>query len=157
MDHPGATTNWVMASGSLDHRIVDGTGLHLYDSGSRTPPASYDYSFWAAGTYSVVDSGTGSTMTLKVPTLVTPRSGSISTTFTITWASEGPGSHQVFDVQIRRPGSTQWTDWKTGYLQTGASFTPDSGTGIYSFRSRLRNTQTGAATGYSAAVSIKVS
>jgi len=96
-------------------------------------------------------------MTLQVPTLADPKTGSISTKFTITWASQSPGSHQVFDVQIRRPGSTQWSDWKTNYLQTGASFTPDSGTGIYSFRARLRNTQTGAATGYSAAVSIKVS
>jgi len=141
----------------MTHDIKDGTGLDLYDSGSRTPPASYSYSFWAAGTYPVADGVTGSTMTLQVPTLADPKTGSISTKFTITWASQKPGSHEVFDVQIRRPGSTQWTDWKTNYLQTGASFTPDAGTGIYSFRSRLRNTQTGAATGYSAAVSIKVS
>ena len=157
VSHPGAHVSFTMPSGVTPHRIVDGTGLDLYDSGLRDPPASFSYPFFSAGTYRVVDQGTGSTMTLKVPVEAFPRSGSVSTTFRLTWATHRSHGDRVFDVQILRPGSTDWADWKTGQVKGGSSFLPDSGPGTYSFRARLRSTGSGAATNYSSPVTILVS
>jgi hypothetical protein len=154
--NPGAKVGWTIPSGASTHRIVDGTGLGLYDSGLKDPPASFLASLLASGTYAVVDQGTGSTMTLKVPAEAFPRTGSVSTTFRITWATHKVRADRVFDVQIRRPGSTTWEDWETGVRGAGDRFVPDGGPGTYSFRARLRNTRTGAAADYSPAVSIRV-
>ena len=40
-----------------------------------------------------------------------PTSGSLTTVFTITWASGAPPSGYKFDVQIKRPGDTDFSDW----------------------------------------------
>jgi len=154
---PRSTTTWTMAEGSVSHDITDGSGLHLFDSGQRDPPASYAHAFWAAGTYPVIDQGTGSTMTVRVSPRARPRTGSISTTFHINWAMHRSYGNRVFDVQILRPGSTQWQDWNTGGQSGKGVFTPDAGPGTYSFRARLRDISTGDATGYSPLVSIIVS
>jgi hypothetical protein len=154
--HPGGTVGWSMAFGTSTHRIVDGTGLALYDSGLKAPPASFLATLFASGTYTVVDQGTGSTMTLKVPAEAFPHTGSVSTAFRITWATHKVRTDRVFDVQIRRPGSTTWEDWETGVRGAGDRFAPDGGPGIYSFRARLRSIRTGAAADYSPPVSIQV-
>jgi hypothetical protein len=107
----------------------------------------------AAGTYGYQDVTNGSAGTVSV----TPTSGSTSTTFTITWAAATLNiTNYVFDVQIKRPGSSSFADWKTGVSTLKASFTPDSGTGTYSFRARVRNALTSDAIAYSAAKSISV-
>ena len=82
--------------------------------------------------------------------------GTTATTFTVTWAAATPPTGYVFDVQIRRPGAA-FVGWKTGVTSRTASFTPDAGTGTYSFRARLRNIANGATSNYSGAKSISVS
>jgi hypothetical protein len=92
-----------------------------------------------------------------VPLLVSPASGSTSTAFTVTWASAPPPAGYAQDIQVEYPGTTTWVNWRTAQAGTSAPFTPDHGTGTYSFRARLRNTNNGKASSYSAAAPISVS
>jgi hypothetical protein len=86
-----------------------------------------------------------------------PPSGGPGTQFTIAWASAAPPPGFVFDVQIRRPGSGSWVDWKNGVTTTSAMFVPDGGAGTYSFRAKLRKTSNGSSSNWSPGVSIQVS
>ncbi|HLW18245.1 MAG TPA: hypothetical protein VKV69_12900 [Actinomycetota bacterium] len=70
-----------------------------------------------------------------VAPIVTPTSGSASTRFHLTWANvtDAPPGY-VWDVQVRRPGSATFVDWKRSLKEFGADFVPDAGSGVYSFR-----------------------
>jgi hypothetical protein len=61
----------------------------------------------------------------------------------------------AFDVQVKRPGSSQWSDWMTGQTASQGTFTPDVA-GTYTFRGRTRSLSNGAATGWSAATKLTV-
>jgi Bacitracin resistance protein BacA len=78
------------------------------------------------------------------------------TTFTVTWAASVPVGYD-FDVQIKRPGSNKFVDWKPDTVAKSGTFVPDAGAGTYQFRSRIEKGATGPASGYSAAVKITVS
>jgi plastocyanin len=146
----GATVAWSFSSANTaTHSVTDNSGMGLYDSGLRLPGSSYTFIFVGAGTYSVIDMGNSSKGSVKVPLTLNPLTGHTSTTFTVTWASASPPAGYVFDVQIRRPGSSTYEDWKTNQTATSATFLPDSGTGRYYFQGRLRNTANGQASGYS--------
>lgn len=151
------TVRWTN-DGASPHTVTDNSGMGLYDSGSLAPGEQFSFEFFAAGRYSyrstVGDRMTGS---VSIPMTISPTSGDTTTTFDVTWASTSPPEGYVFDVQIRRPGSTSWAYWRHGQTVTGGSFLPDSGTGTYSFRSRLRRVSNGRSTAYSAPVSITVS
>jgi hypothetical protein len=60
-------------------------------------------------------------------------------------------------VQLRRPGSTVFVNWRTGQTARSATFVPDAGVGTYTFRARLRKPAVGRASGYSPNRSITVS
>ena len=93
---------------------------------------------------------------ISVPLVVSPTGGTTNTTFTITWASAPPTGGRVFDVEIKRPSPASYAKWLPGTTETSASFTPDAGPGTYRFRSRLRDTTTGAKSGYSPGAAITV-
>jgi plastocyanin len=151
----GSTTTWTFPSTNLStHRVRDAQKLGLFDSGLRSAGTSYTFTFSAAGTYSAGDTVSADRMQLTVKPTATPASGGVTTEFTITWAT-GPVAGFLFDVQIRRPGSS-WADWKTGVTALTSTFTPDAGTGQYSFRARIRNATSGKASQYSPAVTITV-
>jgi hypothetical protein len=156
VDRPGATVSWSILGGAETHRIVDATGLRLYDSGLKEAPASFLYSLFASGTYEVLDQGTGSSMKVKVPMDVAPRQGGVGTRFKVTWGSHRTRGDRVYDVQVMRPGSPGFEDWRTGVHRAGSEFVPDAGPGVYVFRSRLRNADTGMASGYSPTFAISV-
>jgi hypothetical protein len=63
----------------------------------------------------------------------------------------------LYDVQIKRPGATAFVDWMPSQTSTGATFTPDAGTGTYQFKARLRKLSNGKASKYSPSASISVS
>jgi hypothetical protein len=155
LQEPGLTADWSMPSGSTTHQLVDGSGLGLFDSGPKTPPASFAYSFFAAGTYRVVDQGTGRRMTVTVFPRASPKTGTQTTTFQITWASIRAGGSLTFDVEIRRPGTPDYARWGSG-SRPRAAFHADAGPGVYSFRARVRDIASGARTGYSPPVFILV-
>jgi plastocyanin len=153
----GADVAWtVPEADSTSHTVTDASGMELFDSGELEPGSSYTFGFVAAGTYPILDAATASRYTLSVPATAVPGSGGLSTKFTITWSAGAPAPGFVFDIQIRRPGETTFTDWLTDQQMPSATFVPDSGTGTYAFRGRLRNQDNGRASQYSPRVSISV-
>lgn len=157
IDH-GRTVAWSFpGSNAQTHTATDNSGLGLFDSGARGPGTSFTFAYIAAGSYAVTDETTAANATIKVRPLAAPPSGGVGTQFTVTWSSQTAPPGYVFDTQIKRPGSSNWVNWKTGRTGTKATFTPDAGTGKYSFRSRMRAPASGATSGWSPAAAIQVS
>jgi virginiamycin B lyase len=174
----GDTVSW-LALNPTRNAVNDPSGMGLFGSALRAAPFSidstYSFSFIGAGTYnvnnkavagaggadrSVATSGTG-TGIIKVPIIVQTLPGTTSTA-QLTWASAAPPSGFAFDVEVKTPGSTTWLTWLHGVSSTTATLGPAgggpyTGPGTYKFRSRIRNTGNGAASGYSPAASIALS
>ena len=117
---------------------------------------SFSYAFTAAGSYGFVCTvHEGMDGRVDVPMRVAPSHGSLTRTFTLTWASVDPPPGFVFDVLSRR-GSRAWTTWQDGVSTRTATFVPRS-KGTFAFRARLRQVSTGATSGWSDGVQILVS
>jgi hypothetical protein len=151
----GGLVRWtVLAPGN--HSITDISGMDLFNSGVRSTLSYYQFRFTSAGTYTYIDVGNALLATVAVPLTVVPASGSTSTPFTATWAVTAPPAGYVVDVQIKRPGSAAFVDWKPSTTTLSAPFTADAGAGTYRFQARIRRLDNQAASGYSAAASITV-
>jgi hypothetical protein len=151
------TVAWGMdAANSSAHSVTDASGMGLFDSGLRPPGGSFTYDFPAAGSYKLIDSATGHTSTISVGMTAMPTGGTAVTPFSLRWAAASPPSGYAFDVKVLRPGATAYADFLTGTGDPSATFTPDSGVGIYSFRARIRNTSNGASSGWSSAKTITI-
>jgi hypothetical protein len=148
--------NFAVANATT-HSVSDASGMSLFDSGPRVPGGSFTYTFNAAGSYPIIDQATGHKSTLKVSMTVAPGSGTTTTAFTLSFAATSATAGYAYDLQVKRPGATAYTDLAAGTPAPSASFTPDSGVGTYSFRARIRNTSNGASTGWSSAKTITVS
>jgi plastocyanin len=153
----GDTLFWTFAvANTAAHTSTDNSGMGLWDSGSKSPGETFSFVFSWAGTYPYVCTFHGEMVgTIRVPTKAVPASGTLTTVFKITWASAPPPAGYNFDVQIKRPGSPSFVDWQVNQTINRSNFTPDAGTGVYQFRSRLQN-GVGAASGYSQAKGITV-
>jgi uncharacterized repeat protein (TIGR01451 family) len=149
----GITVQWNFF-GPSSNAVSDATGMGLFSSGTQAPVSYFRSTYVAAGRYAVVDA-LGHASTVKVPLIVAPTSGTVSTPFTVTWSSTTAPSGFVFDVQIRRPGTSTWANWRTAQTVGSAVFSPDAGAGTYRFRARMRRVAGGSAA-YSAAKSITV-
>jgi len=73
---------------------------------------------------------------------------------TVRWALSAAAPGFVFDVQVRRPGTARFVNWKTGTRLVTATFTADRGAGTYAFRARVRRVHGAGTTGYSPPVAI---
>ena len=163
---PFATTiawSFDLAS-TTNHSVSDASGMGLFDSGLRAPGGSFTFTFPAAGTYALIDSATGRTSTVKVSMTAVnvddpayPRAGLTTSTFALKWAAEPARAGYVYDVQIKRPGTTTYIDYLAGTTAPSTSFTPDAGPGTYGFRARLRDTAKGKSLGWSSPRTISVS
>jgi plastocyanin len=153
----GTTVRWKF-SGPSSHTATDNSGMRLFNSGIKPAGSQYSFTFIAAGTYPYVCTPHASFMRGRISVLLkaSPASGTRTTRFTITWASAAPPTGFVFDVQIKRPGSNTYVNWKTGQTARSATFVPDRGVGTYSFRARLRKPAVGKASGYSPNAAIAV-
>jgi hypothetical protein len=124
--------------GPSSHSVTDTSGMALFDTGPLPAGTADTVSVIGAGTYpfacTVHPSMSGQ---LKVNPLVSPSSGSVTTAFTVQWADGSPPDGFVFDVQIKRPGST-WKGLVNDTTAESIAFTPDKGTGTYSFRARTQ-------------------
>jgi plastocyanin len=153
----GATVLW-SAIGPSEHTVTDASGMGLFDSGPLGAGSTITVTFDGAGIYpygSTLDpSMTG---VVKVPILVTPATGSPTSTFSVRWAPAPPPADFVYDVQIKHPGHTwsRWTAW--GTAATSSNFVPDVGAGTYLFRARLRRQTTGHHSHWSVGKKITVS
>jgi hypothetical protein len=129
----------VPTNASGPHRIVDDTGMNLFDSGPIAPGGRYVMSF-PAGTYALRDPSTSQTATVASAIYVAPYPGypSNGRNHVIQWALVPPPAGFVFDVQVKRPTSLVFQNLARGVTSISLNFTPKA-PGTYTFRARLRN------------------
>ena len=136
----GDTVGWTI-TGSSSHRLVDASGMQLFDSGSRAPGSSFQFTFDSAGTYPVTDRTAHATSAVAVPVDV-PETGTTGVPLTVTWSAAPPSESFLFDVQIRTPSDRGFRNWRVGQNDISATFVPPA-EGAYGFRARLRDSATG--------------
>jgi Tol biopolymer transport system component len=154
----GGTVQWDNV-GPTAHTATDDSGMDYFDSGTVSPGGIYQFTFPVAGNYPVTCTIHPGLMsgTIKVPMSAVPRTGSETTQFTITWAvAPSPPVGYDIDVQIFRPGASDWVAWKSNVSIKFSNFTPDAGTGTYSFRARLEKADQLTFSDWSTPVSITV-
>jgi hypothetical protein len=152
----GKTAVFVAAeSNSQAHTIEDGSGMGLFTSSPIPAGGMFSFALPAAGSYSIQDATSSTAGTISVPMGSSRLSGTTATIFTIRWATGTAPAGFVYDVAIKRPGTTAFKLWKAGTTAASASFKADKGIGTYSFEARLRKLAVGQA-GYSPSISIKV-
>ncbi len=153
----GTAVQWTN-DGTHLHTVTDVSDLGLFDSGTIEPGGTFAFVIMGAGTYSYVCSlHPGMTGSVKAPPVVEPTTGSLLTVFTVQWAGAHAPVGFAYDVQIKRPGDLDWTNWLSAQVVPLTTFLADGGTGTYQFRGRLVNLTTGATSGYSGPASIVVS
>jgi streptogramin lyase len=159
----GDTVSWLMLDPGI-HGVADSSGMGLFGYGPTGGPTPigmgqvFSFRFIAAGTYPYNDPFHASSKgRVKVPIAVQPVVGTTNQA-QVTWSSAEPPVGFAFDVQVEQPGSSSFVDWRVGVAGPTAAFGPSDplyvGPGTYRFRSRMRNTSNGAASGYSAPKSI---
>jgi len=148
---PGASAYWaVPASATSSHRLADGTGFGLFDSGVKAPGSSYAFAFPASGTYVVTDRSDGAQQKVAVPILTVPASNPRPAL----WLASGPPpAGAVYEIEDIPPGGTKFVHFRstTSTTQKLHSGLP---AGTYKFRSRIRNPTSGLATGWSPTITI---
>ena len=120
---------------------------------------SFSHGFSASGTYRIRASESGGTPTSPAAApatiAVSPDiSQAAPARATVRWALSAAAPGFVFDVQVRRPGTARFVNWKTGTRLVTATFTADRGAGTYAFRARVRRVHGAGTTGYSPPVAI---
>lgn len=135
-------------------RVEDASPLHAFDSGFRPAGSSFTVRLSAAADYPVVDPLTGNRATVGVSIRAQPASGPPTTRFGVIWGY--PPLGDVSDIQVQRPGTAVYRDWRDGQTLPSDSFTPDAGTGTYLFRARVRDPRNDASSGWSVARPINV-
>ena len=148
---PGAAAYWVVpASDPTSHRLADGSGFGLFDSGTLAPGSAYAFAFPASGTYLVTDKSDGATEKVGVPMLAITNFGGRKV---LEWANAAPLAGVRFQVQDIPPGGTKFVIFRNTRM-TGSRLALQLPPGTYKFRSRMRDGTTGAATGWSPAVTV---
>jgi plastocyanin len=147
----GDTVRWENDAGithSSTRRGVISWSLDIAPGGSRSRV------FRQAGTFSYLCRFPhGMSGAVRVPVRATPSSGSSATTFTIRVATAVAPSGTQYVIQRRAPGGS-WRAWKTTTAQT-VSFR-SSTKGTWRFRARVRDTGTGAASGFSPSARVTI-
>lgn len=93
---------------------------------------------------------------LRAPLQTSPATGTRSTTFTVRWAPGSVPAGYVVDVQRRAPGSSTWSNWRTGVTTASSTFRTST-RGTWSFRARLRRSSNGRTSGWSNVATVRVS
>jgi uncharacterized repeat protein (TIGR01451 family) len=153
----GGVVQWDFFGPSV-HEITDAQGLMLLDTGPIAPVDYFRFTFDVSGEIRTKDLDTFPANTGKVviPVQVAPATGTVSSTFTVTWALSAPAAGLVEDVQIKRPGAS-WAPWRHGESTLlEDAFQPDAGPGTYAFRSRVRDPSDGALSRFGPPVAIDV-
>jgi plastocyanin len=148
---------WRNADGAPHTTTSTFPGPVGWSSGTLGTGATFSKVLTAAGTYTYrcLLHG-GMTGTAQVPVKVAPATGTTTTTFTIRVASATAPAGFDYVIERKAPGATGFLAWRTT-TAASVAFTPDRGTGTYSFRSLVRKTSSGQRTAASPARSITVS
>jgi uncharacterized repeat protein (TIGR01451 family) len=149
----GTTVQWNILAGT--HSATDARATGLFDSGPLAAVDDYAFALNAAATYSVKDTASTKTSTVKVP-LTAPATATVNTPFQVTWASAPPSSPFTEDVQVEKPGTTSFVKWVPLSTAASAQYTP-ARPGTYRFRARLHDTANGSFTLWSPVFSVSVS
>jgi hypothetical protein len=145
----GDTVQWHFKS-EAERSVKDGTGLDLFDSGTKGAEFHYAFTFFSAGRFVAVDSATSRRQRIAVPMEAAGDGAGIH----LRWATSVREGY-VFDVQVKRPGSATFETIHEGTTETESTYAP-ADDGFYRFRARLRATATGATSGWSPAVAVDV-
>ena len=145
----GQTAHWMFV-GPKAHSVADTSGLNLFDSGPKTMVSYFNQVLTAAGTYPYMDGEPGGTLAAEINVPVNaPSTATVNVPFTVTWATQSEPLIMAFDAQVQTPGAPDFVPWITTPASIlSADYTAPT-PGKYRFRARLRNTETGAALGYS--------
>ncbi len=155
--------------------VAQGTPVTWHNNGPHTHTSTGDspLGLWATG--NIAPGGTSPTVTfraaggftyhcsihasmvavVRVPIIVSPMSGTTSTTFTLTLTSALANGF-TYDVQRRVGTAGAWTIYRTAVTTRTVTFTPTA-TGTYAFRSRLVRTSNHAASKWSPMKKVTVS
>jgi len=154
----GDTVHWTNV-GNSPHDTTGSEPLSLWASDYLVSGETFDFVFTAGGKYPYVCSlhqVEGMTGSISVRIKAIPRSGPVGTVFTVRVASADAVSPYVYDIQKKNPGGS-WQIWKNDVIGKQATFnSTGQPTGTYQFRSRLYDTSSGGASGWSQAASIQV-
>jgi plastocyanin len=132
----GAAVQWEF-TGSNNQRVLSQSGF--FDSGPLGTGSRFLFTFNAAGTYWYNSIAASMKGRVAVPMTASPKQGPRTTNFTITWARAAT-SGLTYDVQMKAPGSSTWTMWKSNVSALNASWIPGGSApkGTYSFQARAR-------------------
>jgi plastocyanin len=148
----GNAVKWTQMDVGVQHTTT--SDQLFWTSAKLNTGQSFQTTFWSAGSFGyhcmVHPDMTG---TIRVPLKA---GGSASAGWTIRWSSQSSTpSNRAFDVQIKRPGSTSWTGYRTDVTSRSAFFDPAK-SGSYSFRARTRNLSNGKDSGWSPVKTLKI-
>ena len=129
----GRTVQWVLEAPGTNH-VRDASGMGLFDSGPVPPVSFFTYRFTAAGTYPYRD--TPSVRGRIAIPIDAPATGHVGTPVSLQWALSDAPDGKVFDVQVIRPGTHHFANFRTETPGHGGNFTP-SESGRYRFRARM--------------------
>jgi hypothetical protein len=150
----GAEVWWRTAAAG--HRLVDGQGLRLVDTGVMAAGETTSHTFSIAGAFTLRDAGQEGAERISVapslnPGVLDPGAGGSA----VRWADHLPPG-VVADVEVQRPQGEPFLRWRTGLTSAATRFTPDAGIGLYRLRVRVRRPAAGAVSGWSPAVTLRV-
>ena len=123
-------------TGTKPHEVKDASGMGIFDSGLRSPGASYTIQPPGAGTYPLSDPTDGQTASLAVSMSSTPISGG----FYLRWGTDTLDSNSCgcyYDVEVAVPGSPVFVPFQPGVSTPGQGWGPIT-SGTYRFVSRYR-------------------
>jgi probable HAF family extracellular repeat protein len=142
--------------GPHTHNITDASGGHFFASPTLNLNRGYSFAFLNAGTFPIRDTLHNLTATVKVPMFSAPASGGTTTPFQISWSQYKPPAHDVYDVQVKKPGAASFLNFRHGVTSGLALFEPNAGTGNYQFEARIRNTSNGHTSDWSPPLTVPV-
>jgi hypothetical protein len=143
------------ASNTQPSRLLDGSDLHLFDSGTRAPGSTFAWQYPGVGTYPLRVEPSGTTGVVHVPVGVRyfPGRGLV---YLFTGPAAGGSSDLECEIQVQSPGSTTFRTIFEGRFCSATEY-PVVAPGSYSFRGRTFDPATGASSAWSPARSITVS
>jgi hypothetical protein len=130
--------------------------LGLFASGPLGADQVYDRNYRWAGRYGVTVDTTSSIVHGSVDVKMRPSRTRVALGHRIAlqWATARPRGY-VFDVQRRAPGSRRWRSLRGGTTELFGCVTPTRA-GSYHYRARMRKRSSGAHSGYSPAIRVRI-
>jgi plastocyanin len=134
-------------------------GVDLWHSGTIQSGGTFTFGFTVAGSFpyhcSIHSSMHG---TVQVTMKAKPKSGVVGDTFKVFWATVDPGTDFKYNIQVSDPDGKNFHTFMSDVAHNilSAKFKPTQA-GTYKFKAQLVRISSGAASGFSPPVTIKVS